>query len=100
MNVLHKKVNSRESGTRITFIRYELYKAVEAAAQCHEKYMSLLDGEDTNFSDEWIEDPRMKVDFCSSKVQEYLDESAHEPPSDISSLHYSNWLSFGSISDQ
>ena len=98
VNVLHKMVNSRESRTRITFIRDELCKAVEAAAQCHERYMSLLDEEDMDFSDEWIEDLRMKVDLCISKVQEYLDERAHEPPSDISSLHCSNWLSSGSIS--
>ena len=48
--------------------------------------MSLLDEEDTDFSDEWIEDPKMKADLCISKVQEYLDERAHKPLSDISSL--------------
>ena len=100
VNVLHNMVNFRESRTRITFIRDELYKAVESAAQCHEKYMSLLDEEDMNFSDKRIEDLRMKVDQCTSKVHEYLDERAHEPPSHISSFHCSNWLSSGSISDQ
>ena len=93
VNVLHNMVNFRESRTRITFIRDELYKAVESAAQCHEKYMSLLDEEDMDFSEKRIEDLRMKV-------QEYLDERAHEPPSHISSFHCSNWLSSGSISDQ
>ena len=58
--------------------------------------MSLLYEEDTDFSDEWIEDPKMKADPCISKVQEYLDERAHKPSVSLfqlAQLLINEWIS-------
>ena len=98
VNVLNSMIQTQGSRTRIKFIAEELTKSLENAAYCHEQYMLMLDENDPEFTDDWIEDLRMKVDLCISSVQEYLKGRIDEPPSDISSLHCSNWLSSGSIS--
>ena len=91
-------VTNRGSRTQMKSIRAEIYQALETATKCHEEYMQLLDEEDPNFSDDWIEELKLSVSLAAIEVQEYLDSRADEPPSEISSLHCSNWLSTGSIS--
>ena len=98
INILRNMVTNRGSRTQIKSIKAEIHQTLETATKCHEDYMQLLDEDDPNFSDDWIEDLKLNVSLAAIEVQEYLDSRADEPPSEISSLHCSNWLSTGSIS--
>ena len=77
-------VKNRGSRIQIKSIKAEIYQALETATKCHKDCMQLLDEEDPNFSDDWIEDLKLSVSLAAIEVQEYIDSRADEPPLEIS----------------
>ena len=70
INILRTMVTNRGSRTQMKSIRAEIYQALETATKCHEEYMQLLDEEDPNFSDDWIEELKLSVSLSAIEVQE------------------------------
>ena len=50
--------------------------------------MQSIDEDDEDFNDDWMEDMKRRVDLCFSMVEEYIVESAEDPPSRAHSETY------------
>ena len=91
------------SRTKISFLHDELKHVLHEAIVRHEELMSMLEEDNEQFSDDWIEDLKLVVSTCSGDVNEYFQRRVDDDPSSVASSvrrQCKNWLLTGTISGE
>ena len=100
VNTILNLIRDNGSRTKIRFLHSELCRILEEAVSVHEDLMSLLQDDDDDCTNDWIEDLRAVVSDCGAEIAEYLERRADDTLSVASSnvSLCSNWLLTGSMS--
>lgn len=81
INEIKELISERGSRTKIKYLVEALKTNQKEAIQRHEELMLLLENDDPDFDDEWINDLSLAVDTCISDTERYFLERIDDPDS-------------------
>ena len=78
---IKRVLDERGSRTKVTYLRDKLQEAFEDLLQVNDNLMQLLEPNDKDFGNEYVEEIGVQVDEYISDVESYLVERKDDPPS-------------------
>ena len=81
INEIASLISERGSRTKIRYLREILQKNLKEAIVLHEELMLLLDENDPEFNDEWINNLALSVDTCIADTERYFLDRIDDPDS-------------------
>ena len=82
---LSEEMNNEVGRTKAQYLLDALCKVFEEAKAHHKEMTDLIDENDRDGEDEWLEDLRLQIDDCYADVMQYLEDRKHLPPSIVGS---------------
>ena len=78
-------ITERGSQTKIKFLQEIVFQIKSEVLDIHEELMVLLQEDDEQYGDEWMEEINFEVDDCCSDENDYLISWKDDPPSETMS---------------
>ena len=82
---INSLIVQRGSRTKVKYFENVLHELLQAAIVGHEELMLLLEDNDPEFHDEWIEELSLRTNSCFAEIAEYLADRENDPPSTVNS---------------
>ena len=82
---IEQLISRRGSRTKLRYLRDSLNESLRDATTKHEELMLLLDEDDPNFNDYWIEEISLRVNTCLANISTYLRDRENDSSSSTSS---------------